>query len=150
MTFMTPGMHRSVLVAAVTAVMGVCGLGCSRPGTAPTVPAAGTLLRDDTPLGDVTVVFNPASGRPAMGVTDAAGRFVLSTFRRGDGAIAGNHRVTLAVMDPGRPEPGTPESRSYRPKPVPFAARYGAIATTDLEVSLPSTGSTSLILRVAP
>jgi len=141
---------RTIGLGLVAVAIAMVVAGCSRPGTAPTVPAAGILLLADKPLADVSIVFVPTSGRPAYGVTNAAGKFTMSTFRRDDGAVAGNHRVMLDVPDPGRPEAGTPEARSYRPKPLPFAARYGAIATTDLEVSLPAAGSTNLVLRLKP
>ena len=41
------------------------------------------------------VTFAPDGGALAMGRTDAGGKFTLRTFADGDGALAGNHRVTV-------------------------------------------------------
>lgn len=138
----SPGLLPLALCAALLG-------GCGRPGTAPTVPAAGVLLLEGKPLAEINVVFHPAAGRPGYAVTDGEGRFAMSTFSRGDGVVPGSHRVTLAVVDPGRPEPGTPEARNYKPRTVPFAARYGAAATSDLAVEVPPAGSREIVLEVS-
>jgi len=101
-------------------------LGCREAGTAPTVPVTGTVTYNNRPIEGVNVLFTPASGRPASGTTDAAGRFTLSTFDRDDGAVAGTHTVTIA---PGSgsgppPMPGTPEAEQARSTPSPFPQRY--------------------------
>jgi hypothetical protein len=73
-------------------------VGCGSPGTAPTLPASGTLLYNGEPAKDAKVIFTPKTGRPATGKTDEDGRFVLSTFEPGDGAVPGNHLVTISDL----------------------------------------------------
>jgi hypothetical protein len=131
-----------------------CGLvlivGCGRPGTAPTAPAAGTLTAGGSALANVNITFTPSAGRSATATTDAAGAFTLSTFSPGDGAVPGRHRVTLSVSTADVPMPGTPEAAAFKPQAIPFAKRYSGLDTTDLEVEIPATGNTTITLDVAP
>lgn len=94
-------------------------LGCSgsrfdkwRDGLPSPIPAAGTVTYKGKPLAGATVVFLasvPGKNRSLAAVanTDATGRFVLRTYRDGDGAIAGHHQVTIrksvAVGPDGKP-----------------------------------------------
>jgi hypothetical protein len=62
------------------------------------------------PFYPATVTFSPVTekegaleaGKPAWGVTDESGHFVLTTTRQGDGALVGKHRVTINVEYPDR------------------------------------------------
>jgi len=110
----------------------VCG--CGRSGGAPTATCQGTVTYKGQPLKDVVVTFNPDKGRSASGTTDAAGHFVLSCFARGDGAVPGNHKVTITDAGSGEPEPmpGTPEAANYKPKPLGFPKKYTSVNTTNL------------------
>ena len=74
-------------------------LGCGSPGTAPTVPARGTLLYNGQPAQAARVIFTPKNGRPALGNTDDQGRFVLTTFENEDGAVPGEHTVTVSDLE---------------------------------------------------
>jgi len=48
------------------------------------------------PVAGAAVAFSPlAGGRRATGVTDAEGRFRLTTFRPGDGAVLGEHVASV-------------------------------------------------------
>ena len=40
-------------------------------------------------------MFQPEHGRPAIGVIGSDGRYTLTTFDSGDGAMLGRHRVTI-------------------------------------------------------
>ncbi|MDZ7617281.1 MAG: carboxypeptidase-like regulatory domain-containing protein [Patescibacteria group bacterium] len=67
----------------------------------PTIPCTGEVLLDGKPLPNAAVMFIPADGsRAATGKTDSAGCFRLTTFRLGDGAFPGEHRVTIAAFTP--------------------------------------------------
>ncbi len=89
-------------------------IGCSKPGTAPTAPTHGVVRYKGEPATDVRVIFTPTSGRPAIADVDAQGQFVMTTFKRGDGAVPGLHKVTISdrkrnwVQEPGK---GPPPSR---------------------------------------
>lgn len=103
-----PARHQSEVFRVVACFAAVVPLlGCSgrhtdkwRVGLPTPVPAAGTVTYKGKPLDGATVVFLasvPGKNRSLAAVanTDAAGRFVLRTFRDGDGAIAGHHQVAI-------------------------------------------------------
>lgn len=57
----------------------------------------GQVTLDGQPLAGAALVFMPvAGGRPAQAVTDAEGRFEAWTFEPGDGALLGEHHVTVS------------------------------------------------------
>jgi len=61
-------------------------------------PVMGVVTVDDEPLAKAGVTFTPvAGGRPAWATTDEQGRFQLSTDEHGDGALVGEHVVTIAA-----------------------------------------------------
>lgn len=63
------------------------------------------------PLHNATVTFNPVAGRvlrPAVGMTDSAGRFSLTTFQSNDGALRGKYKVTIEYFGP--PSTGVPKT----------------------------------------
>jgi hypothetical protein len=98
-----------VLFGLLIGLLVTCG--CSPQGGAPTAKVSGVLTRKGSPVPNASVTFTPETGRPANGVTDAQGKFTLSTFATNDGAVPGTHRVSVASMDIP-PMPGTPEARS--------------------------------------
>lgn len=69
-------------------------VGCGR-GTPRTMPVTGVVIFQGVPLAEADVAFTPKGGRPATGRTDAAGRFTLTTFKTDDGAVIGQHVVTV-------------------------------------------------------
>lgn len=77
-----------------------CGGGSQRP---PTYPVEGTVTIGGKPLADATITFRPDSSengqRPANGKTDADGRYQLTTFSAGDGAMEGSYRVTVMQFE---------------------------------------------------
>lgn len=77
-----------------------CGGGSQRP---PTYPVEGTVTIGGKPLADATITFRPDSWdngqRPANGQTDADGRYQLTTFSRGDGAMEGSYRITITQFE---------------------------------------------------
>src|SRR5262245_17553382 len=77
--------------------------GCQK---SPTVPVTGTLTLDGQPAGQAELIFTPTHGRVASGVTDDSGRFQLSTNKPNDGAVPGDHAVTIGEFyPPGKPPP---------------------------------------------
>jgi hypothetical protein len=72
----------------------ISGCGTSNPDT---VSATGTVTYKGAPVEGATVVFGAASGQPsgAQGKTDASGKFSLTTFKEGDGAIPGKYSVVI-------------------------------------------------------
>lgn len=70
-----------------------CGGKTDRPAT---VPVSGTVMYKGNPVEGATVVFmKDGAPRASEGVTDASGKYKLSTFGTYDGAIPGDYRVTV-------------------------------------------------------
>lgn len=72
--------------------LGCGGKNSDRPATA---RVTGTVLYNGSPVDGATVAFIPKDGRSATGVTSAAGEFTLQTYDTNDGAVLGNHTVTI-------------------------------------------------------
>ncbi len=93
---------------AVSAAVG-CG-GGGKP--LEVVPVSGKITYKGQPVEKAIVTFTTeASPRTAVGTTDAQGEFKLTTINSNDGAVAGEHMITVAKM----PEPGaagTPQINS--------------------------------------
>jgi hypothetical protein len=84
-------------------VLAAVAIGC---GQSPTVKVSGTVTLNGQPAENIEVTFLPVGGRYATGVTDAQGRFELSTFKPGDGVMPGEQIVTLGeYYPPGQPPP---------------------------------------------
>lgn len=73
--------------------------GCAEQAeTKPTAPVKGTVTYQGKPLETGEVVFFPDSGeRIASGKIQPDGTFQLTTYEEGDGAIPGNHKVTIVA-----------------------------------------------------
>ncbi|MGV2337695.1 MAG UNVERIFIED_CONTAM: hypothetical protein LVR18_27635 [Planctomycetaceae bacterium] len=89
----------------------VCGCGGSGLREFPVAETSGMVLCEGKPVPFAKVFFNPKKnsesksaevGKPGFAFADKDGRFVLSTYGEGDGAIIGKHEVT-ATPDPGHP-----------------------------------------------
>ncbi|MBA4062790.1 MAG: hypothetical protein C0501_03620 [Isosphaera sp.] len=130
------------MLAALTA-------GCSSaPGDRPkTVPVRGLVTYKGEPLAGARVnFFNPAANRSAIGETGPDGRFTLTTFEKGDGAVPGPQQVTvrkIEVIDRSKPgydyvEKGEtappPEEKWHTPK------RYGSAAESGLSAVVTEAG----------
>jgi hypothetical protein len=77
----------------------VLGAGCGGPERPNMAPVSGVVSFQGQPLAGAQVSFhNDKSPRVASGVTDAQGKFTLTTFDPGDGAIIGEHRVSIAKL----------------------------------------------------
>jgi len=76
----------------------------------PVYKVSGTVRMDGEPLPQAVVVFKPEEGTySATGLSDASGKFFLTTFDDRDGAIEGTFQVTVDRVDyiPIGPEKGT-------------------------------------------
>jgi len=103
------------------------------------------------PVADATVTFmNDNSPRPAVGTTDSAGKFTLGTFGNADGAIPGEHKVTIAKAAasalPAQTRPPTPEeliakaqemqNAAAKPMASALPAKYSDPTTTPLKLKV--------------
>lgn len=103
----SPSRHRDRsrfrVVASVAALcLAVAGCGPSRdPNLPPTAPVSGQVMYDGKPLAEGTVTFHPqGAGNPAVGLLDENGEFSLSTYTVDDGAVVGEHSVTIDIPPP--------------------------------------------------
>jgi len=77
------------------------GCGSSNPLV---YPVTGLVTFNDQPLPTGTVVFVPkAGGPPAQGEIGADGRYTLTTFTAGDGALPGAYTVLVSAMQDNGP-----------------------------------------------
>jgi len=85
--------HYRLSIGGVCAVFLLSGFGCSGR----LVKVQGVVKLDGQPVEGAVVIFenDGQEGRPAVGQTDRDGVFRLSTFKQEDGALRGNHRVTI-------------------------------------------------------
>ncbi|MGQ9576185.1 MAG: hypothetical protein ACUVUC_12785 [Thermoguttaceae bacterium] len=137
--------RRCIIAVSVLAVLAWAG-GCTRSGRPRTVKVVGTVTHKGKPVEGAMVTFIPPEGRPASGITDVSGKFELSTFRSGDGALPGKHVVTITESykdkAPAMPMPGMPlESRfppKYGdPKTTPFSADVEPGRMKELHFDIP-------------
>jgi len=99
-------MNKATLYACCALVMVgmVLSLGCPQQGSdqPATYVATGTVTQGGSPLEGATVTFVPtASGNSATGITDASGKFTLTTFASGDGAVPGQYGVKIVKYEGG-------------------------------------------------
>ena len=72
-----------------------CGGGATE-GRKPVYPTSGRITMSGSPVIGATVSFAPREGQPvAMGRTNDAGEYVLTTYDGGDGAAAGRFSVVV-------------------------------------------------------
>jgi hypothetical protein len=90
-TTISKALARSAVLALT-----VLAAGCGGPSNMARV--TGVVTYNGTPVAGAKVMFDcpGVSARTAVGVTDASGEFVLSTFAPGDGAVIGRHRVAVS------------------------------------------------------
>jgi hypothetical protein len=70
----------------------------------------GRVTCNGVPVANAVIIFSPVPasaddrepGKAASASTDAQGKFVLTTYRAGDGALVGSHRVAV-TLDPQTP-----------------------------------------------
>jgi hypothetical protein len=140
--------------------------GCSSKATN-FVKVSGIVTLEGVPLEGAKVTYYPASGdAPALGVTNRAGRFELSTFdlktvKSSDGALPGEYKVTVELPSSGGRNPGGPESLEVghieREKAMAkgggkatdakvLHANYGDVSKTPLKQVVPPQGAVELKL----
>jgi hypothetical protein len=94
-------------------------LGCGGSSQHATYPVRGTIKYHGQPLAGASVTFMAdGAARAAIGKTDANGTFVLTTFKANDGAVPGNHVVTV-------------KKYNSDPPALPTAAADGAVDPND-------------------
>lgn len=97
--------HRScfsfpLALLVATMMMVGCGEGTQddRPARA---KVTGTVTHNGSPVEGATVSLQPASGsgQGAIGKTDASGKFTLTTYTPGDGALPGEYKISVSKVE---------------------------------------------------
>lgn len=106
--------RRSTSVWVVASVAAMLLLGC-RGETVPLAKVRGAVTLDGKPLTQGSVQLTPDAGKGthgplALGKIEPDGKFVLTTFRPGDGAQVGFHRVAVNCWDITPGDPNRPDS----------------------------------------
>jgi hypothetical protein len=136
----------------------LCTVGCGGSGT---VPVQGIVRLDGQPLRSASVQFVPEdSGRDATATTDQDGRFVLSTFEPGDGALPGNYKVVVTPVAPAQEAPpamtadeamaaAAAEAARAPSKPSHpgFPEKYTRVDQTPLQHRVPAPGDIEIDLK---
>ena len=124
-------------------------LGCNSASGPQIVPAGGVVLFEGQPLAGARVIFNPASGRPAQGASDAQGRFRLSTLKPGDGAVIGKHRVAVIAPREGvEAMPGAGAAPAAPHPPAALPQKYSTPDTSELEFEVVAGGKNEFELKL--
>jgi len=110
----------------VLAIIAGCGQGAGE-GTS---PVSGTVTQKGSPVEGAIVSFVPASegGENAVGVTDAAGKYILTTRKKDDGALPGQYKVSITKYD-------KPKETAATSAPLP----EGELSSPDYKGEAPET-----------
>jgi hypothetical protein len=110
---------------------------CGCAGHKPVYPVSGKVVdAQGRPASGATVIFCPAenvydnANKPA-GLADERGHFTLGTYRRDDGAPAGEYVVTV-VWRSGARDPARPR----QPPPDRLGGRFGDPLTSPLKATV--------------
>ncbi len=138
--------NRLELPIAVFAALLLTGCGESPPAT---VEVTGQVLLDGEPCEAAMVMFQPASGRPATGRTDGDGRFTLTTFSDGDGAVPGEHVVVVTpfVNESLEMEEVLADNAGADDSYIP--EHYQAAATSPLRATVGREGDNGFVFELA-
>ena len=102
------------------------GCGSGRPKTA---IVRGTVTYKGKPVPNGTVNFIPADGPSATATIGRDGAYRLTTFKEGDGAVLGTHRIVVVAMQDMTGKTGA----DWSPLPEPIVPlKYTSLSTTDL------------------
>ncbi len=135
-------------VSAVLLVAAGCGESQPTGEVIAVVPASGILTLNGKPLEYYQVAVFPENNRPAIGVTDAEGKFTLGTNAPNDGAVVGHHRVAITFQGPPstNPDEGIME---FTPPPKPtekIKDQYASPETSGLAIDVPESGTMEILI----
>jgi hypothetical protein len=123
----------AAIIPLAAVVFAILFAGCGR-GTAP-ASVEGVVTLDGKPLAGATVLFRPSLGRPSAGTTDAAGRYRLRYTSEREGAVPGEHVVSISMLGE---DSGGDDVASGRAEPIP--ARYNT--QTELKATVNTSSTT--------
>lgn len=141
---------RLLLVSMLLVFLSACGTSVQsdRPATH---PVSGTVTMNGQPVARANLSFQLADGSgSAAGVTDNQGRYELTTFTAGDGAVPGEYLVAITQFEEPPPGAGVPDDHpDYNPNLPEFVPknllpeRYATAKSSGLKATVvegPNTG----------
>jgi hypothetical protein len=109
----------------------------------PVFKATGRVTWNGEPAPGATVSLQSQSHNlAATSITDAQGKFVLTTWRYADGAVAGDHKVTVETLVPTNPAAPAVEYKNVMPP------KYQDPETSGLTAVISDTGPNVLSFEV--
>ena len=121
-------------------MIAVMATGCWNSSKYPLETVAGIVTLDGKPLGDAFVNFQPTGGPGSTAITDAEGRYSLTTIDGDPGAVIGLHNVTVySVHSQEAASDDETIPRKTTKERVPDKYNYESTLTFDV----PAGGSTS-------
>ena len=145
----------------------IAGCSSGKVDAPTTVPVSGTVMYKGKPVEGATVIFrSDASSLAASGVTDSEGKFELTTKTANDGAVPGEHVVTVSKVTGGAQtsdeamtamldDPSIlaqASDKQNKSKAVPKAllpAKYAHAKTTPLKETVTEDGPNEFVLQLA-
>lgn len=127
---------------AALAVLYAAGCGGGAGDTPKLGYVTGVVTFEDQPLAGASVVFQPENGRPAIGKTDAEGKYELVYIRDTKGCKTGFNSVRITMADEEDEEgnedspadDAAPQSRPTKVTPEAIPVRYNTRTELTAEV----------------
>lgn len=131
----------AVVVLSVSFLLGGCGKKRD-PRLPQTVGVTGNVIYRDAPLEKGTITFHPQGGKgnPADGRLLEGGAFSLSTYATGDGAVLGQHKVTIQIPPRLDGEPAGPMDT--------LPVEYTSVEETPLSAEVTESGKNHFEFKV--
>jgi hypothetical protein len=122
----------------------VLGAGCSQ--TPAVVPVAGKVLYNGEPLPFGMVMFQPEQGQAAQGDIQSDGTFQLSTYGPNDGAVPGQHKVSVRCFS--NQKPGADGGDSAAPGKLLIPQQYTRFGMSGLTAEVKRGSNEPIVLEL--
>lgn len=159
---------KKIALALVAALCcSLVGTGCGKKGLEGLVPVEGVVTLNGETVEGATVMFAPKTYDPsrpkgsAQAVTDASGKFVMSTLQPDDGVFPGDYYVTVTKeriegglsLEEVKRQHENPELRDDASEPEQTLIRelpdkYADINSSGLDQTIPAEGNKKLELAL--
>jgi hypothetical protein len=111
--------------------------GCSQGGY-PTADVTGKVIHDGQAVTGGSLTFAPMTGtvgKPASGIVNPDGSFVLATYGKRDGAVVGKHKVMYYPPAPDveeEPSGDSEEHAEQSPSKLPFSGLVPKVSEVEV------------------
>ena len=110
--------------------------GCTEPVDGPkTYPVQGKVTYKGEPVPKGTITFQPDQGQPSVADIQPDGTYRLSTFKEGDGAVAGHYRV-FVIANTADPTKIPGSSPGWTPPKDLVPTKYNKPETSGLKATV--------------